>query len=68
MSVVGEDFKHNILYVPEVLIAARAMKAGMAVLKPLLSAQRTGDQCRRAFWSWAPCAATCTTSARTSSA
>src|SRR6516225_7285933 len=39
MSVVGEDFKHNILYVPEVLIAARAMKAGMAVLKPLLTAQ-----------------------------
>ncbi len=37
MSVVGEDFKYNILYVPEVLIAARAMKAGMAVLKPLLS-------------------------------
>jgi 5-methyltetrahydrofolate--homocysteine methyltransferase len=42
MSVVGEDFKHNVLYVPEVLIAARAMKAGMAVLKPLLSA-RKGD-------------------------
>jgi 5-methyltetrahydrofolate--homocysteine methyltransferase len=38
MSVVGEDFKHNILYVPEVLIAARAMKAGMSVLKPLLTA------------------------------
>src|SRR5260370_12611705 len=38
MSVVGEDFKHNILYVPEVLIAARAMKAGMFVLKPLLTA------------------------------
>jgi 5-methyltetrahydrofolate--homocysteine methyltransferase len=38
MSVVGEDFKHNIIFVPEVLIAARAMKAGMAVLKPLLSA------------------------------
>jgi 5-methyltetrahydrofolate--homocysteine methyltransferase len=37
--VVGEDFKHNILYVPEVLIAARAMKAGMAVLKPLLTAK-----------------------------
>jgi methanogenic corrinoid protein MtbC1 len=37
MSVVGEDFKHNILYVPEVLFAARAMKAGMAVLEPLLS-------------------------------
>ena len=42
MSVVGEDFKHNILYVPEVLIAARAMKAGMAVLKPLLSAREGG--------------------------
>ena len=38
MSVVGEDFKHNRLYVPQVLIAARAMKAGMGVLKPLLSA------------------------------
>src|SRR4051812_647016 len=46
MAVVGEDFKHNILYVPEVLIAARAMKAGMAVLKPLLTSgggrQRVG--------------------------
>ena len=39
MSVVGEDFKHNILYVPEVLIAARAMKAGMGVLKPLITAR-----------------------------
>jgi 5-methyltetrahydrofolate--homocysteine methyltransferase len=39
MSVVGEDFKRNVLYVPEVLIAARAMKAGMSVLKPLLTAQ-----------------------------
>ena len=33
MSVVGEDFKHNILYVPEVLIAARAMKAMMDMVK-----------------------------------
>lgn len=41
MSVVGEDFKYNILYVPEVLIAARAMKAGMAVLKPLLTSRST---------------------------
>lgn len=41
MSVVGEDFKYNVLYVPEVLIAARAMKAGMAVLKPLLSAKES---------------------------
>src|SRR3954464_1395313 len=44
MSVVGEDFKHNILYVPEVLIAARAMKAGMGVLKPLLSAREGGSR------------------------
>ena len=43
MSVVGEDFKYNILYVPEVLIAARAMKAGMGVLKPLLSAKGAVD-------------------------
>lgn len=44
MSVVGEDFKYNILYVPEVLIAARAMKAGMGVLKPLLAAKDSGVQ------------------------
>jgi methanogenic corrinoid protein MtbC1 len=42
MSVVGEDFKHNVLYVPEVLISARAMKAGMAVLKPLLTSKDGG--------------------------
>ena len=44
MGVVGEDFKYNILYVPEVLIAARAMKAGMAVLKPLLSAKDSNTE------------------------
>ncbi|MBM4142383.1 MAG: cobalamin-binding protein [Lentisphaerae bacterium] len=38
MSVVGERFKKNEVYVPEVLIAARAMKAGMAVLQPRLAA------------------------------
>jgi len=43
MSVVGEDFKYNVLYVPEVLIAARAMKAGMAVLKPLLVSHGPGS-------------------------
>jgi len=36
MSVVGEKFKNNEFYVPEVLIAARAMKNGMEVLKPKL--------------------------------
>jgi 5-methyltetrahydrofolate--homocysteine methyltransferase len=43
MSVVGEDFKYNILYVPEVLVAARAMKAGMAVLKPLMVADAVNN-------------------------
>jgi len=37
MSVVGERFQKNVIYVPEVLIAARAMKGGMELLKPLLS-------------------------------
>lgn len=36
MAVVGEKFKNNEFYVPEVLIAARAMQAGMDVLQPLL--------------------------------
>jgi len=36
MAVVGEAFKKNEMFVPEVLIAARAMKAGMAIIKPLL--------------------------------
>ena len=43
MRVVGEDFKHNRIFVPEVLLAARAMKAGMAVLKPLLGARNDGS-------------------------
>lgn len=36
MNVVGEKFKNNELFVPEVLIAARAMNTGSAMLKPLL--------------------------------
>ncbi len=35
MAVVGERFKNNEVYVPEVLIAARAMHAGMDILQPL---------------------------------
>lgn len=38
MNVVGVKFKNNEVYIPEVLIAARAMRAGMDVVKPLLSA------------------------------
>ncbi len=37
MAVIGEKFKNNEVYVPEVLIAARAMNAGMDVLKPALA-------------------------------
>lgn len=37
MTVVGEDFRDGILYFPEVLMAANAMKAGMTILKPLLA-------------------------------
>lgn len=37
MNIVGEDFRDGILFVPEVLLAANAMKAGMALLKPILS-------------------------------
>ncbi len=37
MSVVGRRFKANEVYVPEVLIAARAMKGGMEILQPALS-------------------------------
>ena len=37
MTIVGRDFRDGILFVPEVLLAAAAMKAGMAILKPLLA-------------------------------
>lgn len=42
MDIVGVDFRDGILFVPEVLMAARAMKAGMAILRPLLA--ETGAQ------------------------
>jgi len=37
MTIVGIDFRDGILFVPEVLMSANAMKAGMALLKPLLA-------------------------------
>ena len=37
MDVVGVDFRDGVLFVPEVLMAAKAMKAGMAILRPLLA-------------------------------
>jgi len=38
MNIVGVDFRDGILFVPEVLMSANAMKAGMAILKPILTA------------------------------
>jgi len=38
MAIVGEKFKNNQVFVPEMLIAARAMKEAMAIIQPLLTA------------------------------
>jgi len=48
MNIVGVKFKNNEVYVPEVLIAARAMNSGVSVLKPLLvseGVQSVGKAC-----------------------
>ena len=48
MSIIGEKFKNNEVYVPEVLVAARAMNMGTQVLKPLMAAagvKATGKVC-----------------------
>lgn len=37
MNVIGERFKSNEIFIPEVLVAARAMKAGMQIIRPLLA-------------------------------
>ncbi len=43
MSNIGEKFKNNEVYVPEVLIAARAMNAGVTILKPLMASGELAD-------------------------
>ena len=48
MSVIGEKFKNNEVYVPEVLVSARAMNAGIQILKPYMSEsgiEATGKVC-----------------------
>ena len=48
MNIVGEKFKNNEIYVPEVLVAARAMNMGVQIIKPLLAAdgvKATGKVC-----------------------
>ena len=42
MDVVGENFKNGTIFVPEMLIAAKAMKKGVEVLKPLLASGEAG--------------------------
>ena len=42
MGVVGENFKNGTIFVPEMLIAAKAMKRGVEVLKPLLASGEAG--------------------------
>ncbi len=37
MNVIGKQFKNNEIFIPEVLVAARAMKAGMQIIRPLLA-------------------------------
>src|SRR5690554_6048948 len=44
MRIVGEDFRDGILFVPEVLLSANAMKAGMFILRPLLAATNAPKQ------------------------
>jgi len=62
MDVVGKKFKANEFYVPEVLVAARAMKSAMALLRPKLAEANIEASPRL---SSGPSEATCTTSART---
>ena len=48
MAVIGEKFKNNEIYIPDVLVAARAMNTGAEILKPLLVAdgvRATGRVC-----------------------
>jgi 5-methyltetrahydrofolate--homocysteine methyltransferase len=44
MTIVGDAFKNNEIFVPEMLIAARAMKGALAILDPILSASDTGPR------------------------
>ena len=62
MTIVGIDFRDGILFVPEVLLAANAMKGGMAILKPLL-AETGANQLAR--WSLEQLRAIFTTLAKT---
>ncbi|HAL48858.1 MAG TPA: cobalamin-binding protein, partial [Dehalococcoidia bacterium] len=46
MDVVGERFQQREFFMPEMLVAARAMKAAMAIVKPLLTGDRASSELR----------------------
>ncbi|MEI9986211.1 MAG: B12-binding domain-containing protein [Aliidongia sp.] len=46
MRIVGVDFRDGILFVPEVLLAANAMKGGMEILRPILAASDVARSAR----------------------
>ena len=64
MTIVGIDFRDGILFVPEVLLAANAMKGGMSILRPLLEKPAPSQLAR---WSSVLSKATFMTLAKTSS-
>ena len=64
MDVVGEKFRRNEYYVPQVLLSARAMYAGLDLLKPLIT--KTAGEEYLGTVVIGPPRGTCTTSVRTS--
>ena len=66
LSYVGEQFGQGELFLPDMMLAARAMQKAMDILEPELAGAVRPAQGRRAAWSSAPSRATSTRSARTS--
>ena len=50
MTIVGADFRDGILFVPEVLLAANAMKGGMFILKPTFGRNRCSTCRKNGYW------------------
>ena len=64
---VGKRFERNEYFLPELMLAGRALKGAMEVVKPvLIEKYSAADNQMRAKWSPPPCKPTSTTSARTS--
>ena len=52
MNVVGDRFRKHEMFLPEVLLSARAMTAGVSLLKPLLIAARSRGTCTTSERTW----------------